>query len=87
MPEWAYILLGGFIAATPALLTAVFNFYKNKADVAKTYHDMLDAGAKENAKLRESNRIYRRGAESLIRQLERNNLEPCWQPPEDNNDS
>ena len=82
MPEWAYILFGGFIAATPALLTAVFSFYRNKADIAETYEGIAHRAAIECERLRAERNKYRLGAEILTRQLERADIKPNWKFPE-----
>ena len=85
MPEWLIAVIVGAIAALPALLTAVFSFYRNKADIAETYEGIAHRAAIECERLRAERNKYRLGAEILTRQLERADIKPNWKFPEKKN--
>jgi hypothetical protein len=78
MPEWLIAVIVGAIAALPALLTAVFSFYRNKADIAETYEGIAHRAAIECERLRAERNMYRIGAEILAKQLEEAGIEPIW---------
>jgi hypothetical protein len=67
MPEWVLAVVVGAIAASPALITAILNYYRNKADVAETYEGIAHRAAIECERLRKERNEWRLKYEELFR--------------------
>ena len=79
MSEWAAAIIVGVVMAAPALIAAIFNYYRNKANIAETYEGIAHRSAIESERLRaERNDIRQKYEEaqgeirSLRRQLNNN---------------
>jgi hypothetical protein len=79
------LIIVALITTGAGLLGPIINYQqnKNKAEVAKTYHDLLLIETKRNARLWETNNKYRRGIEKLTTQLLGKGIVPCWTMPKE----
>ena len=56
MSEWSTAIVVGVVMAAPALIAAIFNYYRNKADIAETYEGIALRCAIESERLRANNK-------------------------------
>ena len=74
MSDWSTAIIVGVLMAAPALIAAVFNYYRNKADIAETYEGIALRSAIECERLRaernEIRQLYEE-AQGEIRSLRR----------------
>ena len=74
MSEWVTAIIVGVVMAAPALVAAIFNYYRNKADIAQTYEGIAHRTAIESERLRAERNEYRQlyeEAQGEIRALRR----------------
>ena len=74
MSEWSTAIVVGVVMAAPALIAAIFNYYRNKADIAETYEGIAHRATKKlEEKRAECNetRIRLEEAQAEIRRLRR----------------
>ena len=68
MSEWLNsAIVVGVVMATPALIVAILNYYRNKADIAETYEGIALRATKECERLRAERNKYRAKYEELLR--------------------
>ena len=61
----------GAIAASPAMIAAVMNYYLNKANIAETYEGIALRATKENERLRVKNKDLQQELEDIQTELRR----------------
>ena len=64
-------ILAGLIMAAPALIAAVFNYYKNKASITATYEGIASRCAKELERQIEKYKIKKQEMAQLQDELDR----------------
>ena len=64
-------ILAGIIMAAPAIIAAVFNYYKNRASITATYEGIASRCAKELEGQIEKNKIKRQEITQLRSELDR----------------
>jgi hypothetical protein len=69
MSEWTTAIIVGVVMASPALIAAIFNYYKNKADIAETYEGIAHRCAKELEEERAKNKILRQKNNELMEDM------------------
>lgn len=69
MNEWTTAIIVGVVMAAPALIAAIFNYYKNKADIAETYEGIAHRCAKELEKEQVKNKRLRHEKDELLEEI------------------